>query len=103
MMAFIMLKDTVKLITYKPGWALLIDSLGSDRYAIYWRWTAPDADHPTETIECEGRSWLLPETFNERDIITTALAAAIMCEEHEAREAFRVSGVRIFSPHGSLL
>lgn len=47
----------------------------------------------------EGRKWLLEEGMTDTEIVLTALKAIITFEEHEAREAFRYKGARIFGPH----
>jgi hypothetical protein len=38
----------------------------------------------------------------EAEVVQTALAAAIMAEEHEAREAFAYKGFALFNPHISM-
>jgi hypothetical protein len=46
-----------------------------------------------------GRKWLISRHMPKSEIVLTALKAVITAEEHEAREAFRYQGVRIFGPH----
>lgn len=47
----------------------------------------------------QGRKWLLEDEMTDTEIVLTALKAVITFEEHEAREAFRYKGARIFGPH----
>lgn len=50
-----------------------------------------------------GRKWYLSPHMLDEEILQTALMAVLAFEEHETREAFQFDGVRLFSPHKSLL
>lgn len=46
-----------------------------------------------------GRKWYISEYATDSEVVQTALLAALQFEEHEAREAFRFDGERIYGPH----
>lgn len=47
----------------------------------------------------EGRRWFISHHCTESDVVRTAFKAVATWAEHEAREAFKYQGVRVFSPH----
>ena len=94
--------DVIKKIDYKPGWLL---GAGYDFNKVYLQWSFSSQDYTVED-RCikpwTSRKWYLSEHMTESEIVQTALAAAIMAEEHETREAFTYMGKHIFNPHISL-
>lgn len=62
----------------------------------------PDATRPAGYEIQRGRKWLLSRHMTDGEVLQTALMAVLAFEEHEAREAFQLDGVRIFSPHKSV-
>lgn len=91
---------TVLGIQYKDWVLHLKDDKG--RWYLQWSFTAPDYAHGNTPTDWTSRKWHLSEHMTESEIVQTALAAALMAEEHEAREAFSYNGQRIFNPHISV-
>ena len=90
----------VSRITYKPGWILKLDMALGYKHFLYWTFTAPDVTLPgTPATSWNSRKWYLSKHMTENEIVQTALAAVLMAEEHEAREAFAYKGVNLFHPH----
>ena len=90
-------------IQYRDGVAVRIyyDPLMSAvRLAVHWR--APDVNNP-ERIGDFGSVELIDEGFLERmdepRLIRWVFDRIRWAEDHEAREWFRVDGVKIFDPH----
>lgn len=78
-------------ITYKHGYTITFGYAGS---SVYIRVRA--------TLDGEvqkGRKWLIEDEMTDTEIVLTILKAILTFEEHEAREAFRYKGARIFGPH----
>lgn len=46
-----------------------------------------------------GRKWQLSDAMTADEIIKTAYSAFKSAVEHEAMEAFKVDGVKLFNPH----
>lgn len=91
----------VDSISYKPGWSLHCGNDG--RQFICWKFSSPDYTTPGMPVKpWNSRKWYLSDHMVEGEIVQTALAAAVMAEEHEAREAFTYCGVRVFNPHISI-
>lgn len=99
--------DTVLAVAYKDGWSTnlgfnsRVDTHGNAVYYGYymcWSFDAPDA-HTGVIHRQYSRQWMLDEGMNEDAIVKTCFAAALMAEEHEAREAFKYKGTRVFDPH----
>ena len=87
-------------IRYK-NWVLILDNDG--RPFLRWLFWAQDLTKPfnesAEKLEQYSRKWYLSEHMTEGELVQTALAAALMAEEHECREAFWYDGDRITQPH----
>lgn len=81
--------DVLGDIKYKD-WKLLI--IGE--HSNYLQWT-----FETEEGTQFCRKWLIPDGMSKSEIVSTAFKAALAAEEHEAREAFRYKGKKIFGPH----
>lgn len=101
---------TVREIEYKPGWDLCIKrvthrmaSQPSERWCVYWRFPAPTDFAEAAAPMRVGRDWLLTEEPTDGEVVATAFAAALACEEHEARAAFRYQGRPVFGPHDLVL
>ncbi len=60
---------------------------------------APDYAKNTSETEWRGRKWRVSAYSTEREVVGTALAAILMCLEHEARESFTYRGAAVFGPH----
>lgn len=93
-------RAVLKNVSYKPGWTL--DHFTEhERVWFRWKWeTRCVKTH--ELMPINSRKWALSEYMCESEIVQTALLAAITAEEHEAREAFRYKGKRVFNPHISV-
>lgn len=92
--------ETVCNISYKPGWTLLM--LHDPRPYLQWSFMAPDYTDGDKPTAWKSRKWYLSPFMTESEVVQTALAAALMAEEHEAREAFAYKGKRLFNPHISI-
>ena len=91
--------DVLKGITYKEGWAIKIVENNGIPF-LQWCFSRPDYMLKGEPIsEWKSRKWVLSEHATESELVQTALAAVLMAEEHEAREAFRYRGSAVFNPH----
>lgn len=91
----------VEKIKYKD-WRLVVGI--NARIYLQWEFKAPDwasNDHKKK-LTWTSRKWYLSEHMTENEIVQTAMAAVLMAEEHEAREAFAYMGVRLFHPHISV-
>lgn len=62
----------------------------------------PDVNQPRALVTQTGRKFYLSPHMTDEEILQTALLAALVFEEHEAREAFRFDGARLFGPHKSM-
>lgn len=81
----------INQITYKSGYII---TFGYVAGAVYIRVRV--------TLNGEvqkGRRWLIEDEMTDTEIVLTILKALLTFEEHEAREAFRYKGARIFGPH----
>lgn len=88
-------------ITYKEGWFIGIGS-DSERHWLMWSFTSPDYTRGRVPTSWNSRKWYLSAHMTESEIVQTALAAVLMAEEHEAREAFSYKGKHLFNPHISI-
>ena len=82
-------------ITYRD-WTfdLIVDATGQkSRTFIRVRFNAGDEGWQT------GRKWYISPHMTKSEVVQTALKAVLAAEEHEAREAFRYKGSKIFGPH----
>lgn len=84
-------------ISFLPGWKLNFRPGVMDSW-IQWVWTDEDHIHGGE-FECKGRKWRISEYMTDSEFVQTAFAAAKMCLEHEAREAFKFHGRPVMRPH----
>lgn len=82
----------IGLITYKDNYELSLMSNGRELF-VFVEWNSPEEGYQ------RGRYWLLEEDMTDSEIVGTALKAVLTFEEHEAREAFRYRGARVFGPH----
>ena len=95
-------QDIIASIRYKAGWELHFKQ-EAGRACIYWSFSSPDYTLPGWPITSwNSRKRYLSEYMVESEIVQTALAAALMAEEHEAREAFSYKGAYLFNPHISM-
>lgn len=81
-------------IAYKD-WTLRIKYVDQHTSIIQWLFVEDD-----KVQQC--RQWTVDHTQPKSDVIRTALAAAIMAEEHEVREQFKYKGKKVFNPHLSV-
>jgi hypothetical protein len=87
-------------VSYKPGWKLT-SFVEERRVWFRWRFEARCVKTQVTTL-INSRKWPLSDYMCESEIVQTALLAALTAEEHEAREAFRYKGKRVFNPHISI-
>ena len=78
-------------------WKLHIGLMGEGRY-LQWKWDDRCAD-TGEVCRQSGRKWYVSKHATKSEIVQTAFAAALACEEHECRERFTYNGVKVFHPH----
>lgn len=52
-----------------------------------------------EVQEWHGRKWELSDAMTTDEIVKTAYSAFKAAVEHEALEAFKVDGIKLFNPH----
>lgn len=76
-------------IEYKPGFAWRVGGTG-------------DLWLQVQHAGMGGRKWRLSEHMTRSEVVQTAFMALLAWEEHEAREAFRYIGARVFGPHISI-
>lgn len=72
-----------------------------DAETITWIYPCIDPD-TGQALLLKGRPWALwhiPDERLEREVVTSALAAALLVSEHEVREEFRLGDERPFNPH----
>lgn len=87
-------------IRYKKGWQVRVTANEHGMAYLQWSFVAPDYTAPHNPPKLwTSRKWYLSEHACESEIVQTALAAALMAEEHEAREAFTYMGRTVFNPH----
>lgn len=86
-------------------WRLLVreEPMGQGCY-LQWEFDAPDSTKPELTMRPtfhiqHGRKWRLSAHMTKSEFVQTALAAALMAVEHEAREEFHYRGHAVFGPH----
>lgn len=95
-------QEIIASIRYKDGWELKFKQ-EEGRACIFWTFTSPDYTLPgMPATSWNSRKWYLSEFMVESEIVQTALAAALLAEEHEVREAFSYKGVHLFNPHISM-
>lgn len=92
-------RDIAAQIEYKDLWNLIVGEEDGKRPYLYWRFISPDYTKGGEPAMWNSRKWYLSQHMTESEIVQTALAAALMAEEHEAREAFSYKGKHLFNPH----
>lgn len=83
----------VRDITYKDDYEILVFS----NYGAIFLAIGYDAGE--EEGYQQGRKWLVEPDMTDSEIVLTALKAVLTFAEHEAREAFRYKGSKIFQPH----
>jgi hypothetical protein len=85
------LREILESVSYKAGWSFHVNEA-----AFYFQVELP-VDHDGK--RWRGRKWMISTHMTEGEVVQTALAACLMAEEHEAREAFRYKGRALFGPH----
>ena len=98
----IAVRQILECVQYKKGWTLHWCSRPSG-VDLWWSFGAPDYTRRGQPVVAwSGRVWFIEDPVSEDNLIKTALAAALQCEEHECRESFTYKGVRLFDPHISV-
>lgn len=89
------LRKLLRAFTYRPGWTF--DVVAGD---LIIRATVIDTDNLTKTTPLtytRGLPLYVQDTF---DWTRWLLAQIMIVEDHEAREFFKIDGVKVFNPHG---
>lgn len=99
--AYECLRDFLKRVQYKPGWALRAKAPTGpfERAMLTWTFIAPDARNPEQTVVVEGEAQLSTYDTHDEILRTFVWATLLAVEEHEAGEWFQVDGDRPFDPH----
>lgn len=85
-------EEILNNVKYKD-WVVEVHHIPDSTVSLM-RWTFDDKGHRQY-----ARMWTIDRTMPHSDIVRTALAAAIMAEEHEVRERFQYRGKKVFNPH----
>lgn len=83
-------KSLLNNITYKD-WTLW--ARGHDGALVVYATFLDAGDIQT------SRKWLISPYATDSEVVQTVLKCVLTAEEHEAREAFRYKGAKIFGPH----
>jgi hypothetical protein len=93
--------EIARHIAYKD-WALDVIERDGEVY-IRWRWVPPAYPPWPVPAEVRSRKWFVSRHSTTSEIVRTAFAAALLAEEHEAREHFLWCKRAVFGPHLSVL
>lgn len=89
------LRVLLRNFTYKPGWNFYIGPDGLIIEAL-----VTDSDNPKQNIRVSFGigipSFVRPEFPWDRWLLDQIMTV----EDHEAREFFKIDGVKVFDPHG---
>lgn len=92
-------KSILRAVSYRD-WSFHTGPMGRGFY-VQVRFMALD-DIDGEPKLQHGRKWYVSTHAIREEVLRTCLLAVLQANEHEAREAFRYSGLAIFGPHHAL-
>lgn len=93
----------VASIEYKPGWKLEAEFLALDlSWHVTLSWDVEDAYGSGRTVTVQNKTMLQGVEQLDREFMVKYLFHQIVeAERHEAKEFFKVGGVRVYDPHKS--
>lgn len=89
-------------VAYKDGTGFRVTEKSGLVLLQHWQILPCSESGTSAPTQQMGRKWYLSEHMLDEEILQTALLAALTFEEHEAREAFRFNGRKLFGPHKAL-
>lgn len=96
------IKQIVDLITYKPGWSIILAQDKLDPYGrLYVQIAAstPDSTNPSNVVPWKSAKHYLSPFMCRQEIVGTVYHAIERAELHEMNEFFRYKGASIYNPH----
>jgi hypothetical protein len=96
------IKQIIDLITYKPGWMIILehDQLDPDgRLYIQIAAATPDSTNPANVVPWKSAKHYLSPFMCRQEIVGTVYHAIERAELHEMNEFFRYKGASIYNPH----
>lgn len=88
------LKQLLQKFTYKPGWTFDVE-----REGLVIRFTAIDADDHTKLAPVSFGVTIPAFVRTDFPWDRWLLDQIMVVEDHEAREFFKINGVKVFDPH----
>lgn len=94
------IKTIIELITYKPGWSIILgqDSSGGRPY-IQIGAATPDSTDPSNVVPWKSAKHYLSPFMCRQEVVGTVYHAIERAELHEMNEFFRYKGASIYNPH----
>lgn len=89
------LRALLRMFTYRPDWKFTIHE---DRLLI--RAIVIDTDNHQRLISLSFETFIPDMVKDDFDWPRWLLHAIMEVEDHEAREFFKIDGVKVFDPHG---
>lgn len=102
------IKAIIDLITYKPGWSIILahDQLDrvrsrkpDSRLYIQIAAATPDSTNPSNVVPWKSAKHYLSPFMCRQEIVGTVYHAIERAELHEMNEFFRYKGASIYNPH----
>jgi hypothetical protein len=88
------LRELLQTFTYRPGWSFYLE-----RDTLVIRANVLNTDNPKETIRVDFGIGLPFPTPHKFDWTRWLFDQIMVVEDHEAREFFKIGGVKVFDPH----
>lgn len=89
------LKKLLQKFTYRPGWTFEVEA-----GTLIVRAIVIDTDDPTRTTPLSFAQIIPQYVPDDFDWTRWLLRKIMEIEDHEAREFFKIDGVKVFDPHG---
>lgn len=88
------LRELLHTFTYKPGWTFHIKA-----GHLIIRTIVIDTDNPEQTIQVDFGVGLPSYVRDDFDWTHWLFHHIMTVEDHEAREFFKINGVKVYDPH----